>query len=288
MLTLGNVFSALEGSFSTRLVTSYHVEISNGNTVFASVNLVANPENESFPDSINVGDIDLQLSSINSNGFSTMLGYYGTQEKQYASISKGYIFKTIYSGLIELAEKLELESITSYAQSITEDLIIKECSNPYLNGCGFSISEILSTLGIQISIPFNFDMNVIEFRVPTGANPIAVIKSLIPIPFLKIVEIDGMLFASLPQVSSTSPSVEGCGTYVNVRKLKEIGNCSVKGSLSTPINISSMFTGQTETKRFTDENGNSVEIEYMKNSLGGVYAILHKVIAYNRSQELNT
>jgi len=222
---------------------------------------------------------DLELVSVSDNGYIKSLIYKGSNDifNSQTKTIKGGIFKTIYKELLNLTINYELPTLVQSEINNIENIHIRECDNPYLKNCGFTIEEILNTLGLNVILPYSINYNIVEFRVPTGSNPESVIRSLIPIPAIKIhqtyndtfiVELPNFLDRDINSIiNQLFLNNRICDFRFNEKTLKEVKNTIVSGYKSEPININSNFTNQiVETENYT----------YIKNPLGDIYMIIYK------------
>jgi hypothetical protein len=278
---LGNLWDI----FGNLIVHSISVELSNNDTCFISVSGIFDEDKiPSYFNFIFGGKIyTMYLSSVRSNGVVKIL-MYNSSEPQFSKeiIQKGLYFKTVYSGVKNILEQIDETKYADYILATETELIVKECDNPYLDGCGFTLQEILFALDIPAIIPFGLDYHIVEFRVPNGANKLAVIKSLIPIPFIKIDKIGGIYHISLldnlylkPYLTSGNfvDEIIKCGGSIHLKKLKDFKNTFVKGYKSTPINIKSSHTGKVVKVENEDKTAG---ITYIENTLGDKFIILEQ------------
>lgn len=193
------------------------------------------------------------------------------------TVKKAGIFKTIPTEVYELHKRgLFFKSIVPNTYSPESGRYIKQSEDIY-GAVGWTVSEILTSIGANVSIPSSLNYHVYEMSITKGTPLVSILRSLFPSPGITIANYNNKLYVNLPTAGSAVDSTVDSllsGGICDIKTINVSENTTqyaykVVGLQGEPKNVQS----DTETGE-DSEGGSTMKITF--NLAGGVFGITER------------
>lgn len=221
------------------------------------------------------------IGSSEDGGFRTIVAVSEKNKDSAVKVKNSGIFKSIPKDIYDLyASGLFYRSIVPANVSPGVGRYIKESDDIY-GAQGWTVQEIFSMIGGNVSVPAGLDYHVYEANITKGAPLSSVIRSFFPLPGVTIANRNGSLYINLPG-QEREPSIEGtCVEDIGVQETITKYSYKVIGL-------------QGEFKASMNEGGSSDEIESddtdasmkcIRNAVGGIFFVESRTVSNLASHE---
>jgi hypothetical protein len=207
------------------------------------------PTDSEIPSVVYYKNIELKLHSYTKDPDGSIRASYSSSIKEKRFVV-GRIYKSIpesvYNALMSTCQIQRLLPISDLNDTVVR---IKLTSDEY-GADGFTLSEILLDLGINIDLPPIHDYHIAEFAIRKGTSVEAAIRTLVPLPFvINYVEEDvweinpNSLSTNFFGFASDTPSVT---SVVETFKYYTVGGLGEPRYVSSPTTNCNMSTDDVD------------------------------------------